>query len=453
MNTTTTPLHSTDEHYDDALSAVRRTLERARGCNEAERQVLRRDLTQLQEMEHKLTSGQVEIAVFGEISTGKSALINALIGDAVAAVDVQGGWTKEVWKVNWEGSGYRVPGLEDSSVVLVDTPGLNEVGGTDRTLMAEEAAQRADLIIFVTDSDLNDVEYSALVALANINKPILVALNKKDLYTPQQRQRLLDVLRSDRLPHVIEPDNIILTAADPREVEYVIESPDGATRSEVRKPPPDVDDLKARILEVLEREGLALLALNAALYAADKTDRVAAVRVRLRNEAAGAIVWKYALVKALAVAGNPVPVADTVGGAGADAAMVYHLGKIYGLETWSWRHAVDLAKSIGVSVLGVTSGELLTHLLSWSLKATTFGWATPYTAIPQGLVAGWGSYLVGQAAKVYFEQGASWGGGSPKRVIRKILETTDKESVLARLKEEIAERLHRNVHTEEKSTR
>ncbi len=184
------------------------------------------------------------------------------------------------------------------------------------------------------------------------------------------------------------------------------------------------------------------------MYAADKTDRVAAVRVRLRNEAASGIIWKYALVKALAVAGNPVPVADTVGGAGADAAMVYHLGKIYGLQTWSWRHAVDLAKSIGVSVLGVTTGELLTHLFVWGAKTTTLGWATPYTAIPQGLVAGWGSYIVGQAAKVYFEQGASWGGGSPKPVIAKILANTDKQSVLARLKDEIRGKLHRNVHAD-----
>lgn len=437
-----------DEHYQEALSAVQQSLSRARTCTEAEKQELQRDLSQLQQMEQKLTRGQVEIAVFGEISTGKSALINALIGEAVAAVDVQGGWTKEVWKVNWDGCGYRVPGLDDSEVVLVDTPGLNEVGGTERTLIAEEAAQRADLILFATDSDLNEIEYSAIVALAHINKPIIVVLNKMDLYSPEQRQRLLEVLRDDRLPNVIDPENIIPTSADPREVEYVIESPDGTSRSEWRKPPPDVAALKARILEVLEREGLALLALNAAMYAADKTDRVAAVRVRLRNEAANKTVWSYAALKAVAVAGNPVPVADTFGGVGADAAMVYHLGKIYGLETWSWKHAARLAKSIGVSALGVTSGEMLTHLLAWAVKTTSIGWATPYTAVPQGLMAGWGSYIVGQAAKVYFEQGASWGDRSPKRVIARILEQTDKESVLARLKDEIQEKLHRNVHGE-----
>lgn len=437
---------SPNEHFDQALASLRQTLDRARFGTDKERSELAHDIAALRDMEHKLTRGQVEIAVFGEISTGKSALINALVGEAVASVDVQGGWTKEVWKVNWNGCGYRVPGLDESHVVLVDTPGLNEVGGGNRAIMAEEAAQRADLILFVTDSDLNEVEYSALIALANINKPIIVVVSKKDLYSPDQQKRLLEVLRDDRLPRVIDPENIIPVAADPREIEYIVESADGSTRSGWRKPKADVEALKVRILEVLEREGLALLALNAAMYAADKTDRVAAVRVRLRNEAANRIIWRYAVVKALAVAGNPIPVADTAGGAAADAAMVYHLGKIYGLETWSWRHAADLAKAIGVSAIGVTGGEVLTHLLMWSVKATTFGWATAYTAVPQGLMGGWGSYIVGQAAKVYFEQGASWGGASPKQVIGKILAKTDKQSVLARLKDEIGAKLQRNSH-------
>src|SRR6185503_12918755 len=109
-------------------------------------------------MHDKLTSGRVEIVIFGEISTGKSALINALVGQAVASVDVRGGWTKEVWHVAWEGCGYRLPGLAQSEVVLVDTPGLNEVGGAVRGEMAREAAQQAELILFVTDSDLNDTE-------------------------------------------------------------------------------------------------------------------------------------------------------------------------------------------------------------------------------------------------------------------------------------------------------
>ena len=38
------------------------------------------------------------------------------------------------------------------------------------------------------------------------------------------------------------------------------------------------------------------------------------------------------------------------------------------------------------------------------------GSGTVLTALPQGAAAGYGSYIVGQAAKYYFEHGASWGG-------------------------------------------
>ena len=68
-------------------------------------------------------------------------------------------------------------------------------------------------------------------------------------------------------------------------------------------------------------------------------------------------------------------------------------------------------------------------------KGLTFGFGTVATALPQGAAAGWGSYIVGQAARYYFEHGASWGQQGPKRVITQILENTDKQSVLQRLKE------------------
>ena len=39
---------------------------------------------------------------------------------------------------------------------------------------------------------------------------------------------------------------------------------------------------------MLDRDGKALVALNAAMYAADKSDRIAALRVRMRDERATA---------------------------------------------------------------------------------------------------------------------------------------------------------------------
>src|SRR5690349_2343845 len=75
-----------DAEYKHALAAVERTLEKLKGCSPEEKGRLQEDFHQLQDLLKKLTSGKVEIVVFGEISTGKSALINALIGEAVASV-------------------------------------------------------------------------------------------------------------------------------------------------------------------------------------------------------------------------------------------------------------------------------------------------------------------------------------------------------------------------------
>jgi small GTP-binding protein len=321
-----------DTTYDDALAAVRRAIENFRGCSEQEREALAAELDQLEAMSAKLMAGRVEIVVFGEISTGKSALINALVGEAVASVNVRGGWTKDIWNVSWDGAGYCVPGVGDSQLVLIDTPGLNEVDGAERAEMAREAAGRADLVLFVTDSDLNEVEYSALVELAASHKPILLVLNKADLYPPEELDELLTLFRGPRLTGIVDVENIVTAKADPRKVETIIESADGKSRSEWRKPTPDVAALRERILSVLAAEGKELVALNAAMYAADRSDRMGALRVRMRNERATATIWSFAVLKSIGVASNPLAVADVIGGTAVDAVMVVTLGKVYGIE-------------------------------------------------------------------------------------------------------------------------
>ena len=76
--------------YQQAVDSIQSTLAKLRGCKPAEQEKLQGDILQLNEMYEKITSGRIEIVIFGEISTGKSAMINALIGRAVAEVDVQG---------------------------------------------------------------------------------------------------------------------------------------------------------------------------------------------------------------------------------------------------------------------------------------------------------------------------------------------------------------------------
>jgi hypothetical protein len=231
-------------------------------------------------------------------------------------------------------------------------------------------------------------------------------------------------------------------------VEYVIESPDGRTRSEWRKPKPQVDEVRARIVELLAADGKALLALNAAIFAADKSDRMAALRVRYREEEAARLIWSFAATKALVVAYNPIAVADVLGGIAVDATMVVTLGRIYGISI-SLNNARSLATSIAQSAGLVTVFEAVVSWISSGFKALTGGLGTVVTHAPQGAAAGFGSYIVGQAARYYFQHGASWGDQSPKQVVSQILENTDKQSVLSQLKTEIMKKLAVNRHVNE----
>ncbi len=430
---------------DHALRAIRQTIAQFQDCSQEEREALQHDLDQLERMTEKLAAGRVEIVVFGEISTGKSALVNALVGDDLTPVHVQGGWTQDVWHVPWDGVGYCVPGFSQSQVVLVDTPGLNEVGGAQRAEMARTAAEQADLILFVTDSDLNATEFSALEELAAAQKPLLLVLNKTDLYPPEELAALLALLRGPRLAGLVAPENVITTQAAPREVEYVLAAADGSTRSEWRQPAPQVTDLRLRILELLEAEGNSLIALNAAMFAADKSDRMAALRVRLREDRASKTIWGYAVSKSLAVALNPLPAVDVLGGTAVDATMVVTLGRIYGIQITTSK-ARALVTSILQAAGWVMLSEVAVSYASSVFKALTVGYGSVATLLPQGAAAGYGSYVVGQAARYYFQHGASWGAESPKQIVAEILENTDKQSVLQQLKEKIKAKIALNPY-------
>jgi hypothetical protein len=49
--------------------------------------------------------------------------------------------------------------------------------------------------------------------------------------------------------------------------------------------------------------------------------------------------------------------------------------------------------------------------------------------------------LVGQAAERYLAMGRSWGTGGPKQVVQEIIDSLDRESVLAQARADIRARL------------
>ncbi len=428
-----------DDIYRQALDSLYRTLGDIDRARHRERQSLTREMARLQGLIEKLETGRVDIVLLGEISTGKSALINALAGKRLAEVGVQGGVTRKTMRVPWTTHTYSVPGLGRSVTELIDTPGLNEVEGSQRAELACNQARVADLVLFVTDSDLNDLEFRVFQQLIDVHKPVILVLNKADLYTARELQDLKSAL-AGRVQGMIPEGNIIAVSADPRPRRYVLEMPDGTERQELRKPPPQVEELRFRILEILEREGKALIALNSALFAAETSQRLRSIKVKMRSEEARKVILHFCVIKGAAVAFNPVPVADVAGGFASDAAMVSALGHIYGEEI-SLSSAGGLAMEIAKSAGWVALAEWATHAASHLVKAVTIGTGTVLTALPQGMAAAYGSYLVGEAARYYFEHDCGWAGSSPRKVLRQIALDIDRQSVLAEIRRELLRKL------------
>lgn len=414
-----------------ARDSLRRLLEDPR-LPPGVREALGPEFAEIERMLQKLEQGEIHIAVLGEVSVGKSSLLNALLGEARFTTSPLHGETRAPAEARWQ---------EESSggVSLLDTPGINEIGGEDRERMAREVAERADLLLFVVDGDLNASEEAALQQALEPGRPVLLVLNKADRYTEQERCALLTRLAA-RTKGRLRPEDIVAAAADPAPVVRIVQAADGTQREERTVPPPDVEALRERLWKILEAEGGTLAAVTAGMFAGRVSERVGQRVVEVRRNAAERLVRQYCIAKGVAVAVNPVPVADLLAAAALDAGLVFHLSRLYGLPL-SRAEAGSLVTVIATQMTLLMGTVWLAHVVSAALKAGTGGLSTVLTAGAQGAVAYYGTYMIGRVAERYFAQGKSWGAGGPKAVVQEILESVDRESLLAQAREDLAARL------------
>ena len=396
------------------------------------RESLAHDYAAVEAMLDKLEHGHIHLAVFGRVSTGKSSLLNALVGEQAFAVSPLHGETRHSAMQAWTE-------VESGGVYLIDTPGLDEAGGEEREALAQEVSRRADLVIFVLDGDLTESELSALKALLAQGRPVIAVLNKTDLYTEEEQRRLLEALRR-RTDGILDPDNIIAVAAQPRPQVVVEIDADGHERQREREREPQIDALKLKLWDVLDAEGKTLAALNASLFASDLSDQVGQRILAARREIGDRLVRTYCVGKGIAVAFNPIPVADLFAAAFIDVGMVVHLSRIYGLPL-NQKEAGSLVGIIAAEAAAIMATVWAIHLGSSALKVGTAGLSTLATAAAQGGVAYYSTLIVGRAAAEYLAHGKSWGGLGPKRVVQQILESVDRDTVLKDAKREILARL------------
>ena len=419
------------DHLALARESLRELVDDARLPAEV-RESLAHDYQAVRAMLEKLEHGHIHLAVFGRVSTGKSSLLNALIGEPVFSTSPLHGETKLSAMEPWNE-------VEASGVYLIDTPGLDEAGGEDREALAREVSGRSDLVLFVLDSDITESELDALKAVVAEGRPVIVVLNKIDLYSAADRERLIESI-TRRTDGIVDASHIVAVAAEPRPAVVIETAADGSEVEVERAREPEVDALRLRLWEILEAEGKTLAALNASLFAADLSDQVGVRILAARQEIGERLVRTYCIAKGIAVAFNPVPVADLFAAAFIDVGMVVHLSRVYDLPL-SRKEAGALVRVIVAESAALMGTVWALHFVSSALKVGTAGLSTVVTAGAQGAVAYYSTYLVGRIAGEYLAKGKSWGDGGPKRVVKEIIDSLDRDTVLRDARREIQARL------------
>jgi uncharacterized protein len=390
----------------------------------------------------KLDANVIRIAAFGLVSRGKSAVLNSLLGEKILQTGPLNGVTQWPRSVRWK------PG-DKVLVELIDTPGLDEIEGDSRAQMARDVARQADLILFVVSGDITRTEYQGLLELRQAQKPLILVFNKIDLYPDTDRNAIyqnLQQLGAGNLQNKpLLPDEIVMISAEPAPMEVRVEYADGTINYEWETPPPQVEELKQTILNILNREGRSLLALNALIQARESEQNIAQKTVDIREKEAEDIIWQFSKYKAIAIGLNPIAFLDMIGGLITDLALIRALAKLYGLPMTSYE-ASKLLKTILFSSGGLLLGEIGSSFilgLGKSTAAITSG-DNPFnittftsSAIVQGGIAGYGAYIVGESAKLYLEKGCTWGQLGANTVIQEILSQVDKNTILYRLQQEL----------------
>ena len=111
---------------------------------------------ELVELDRRRQSGECHVAVFGEISTGKSSLVRVLGSAVDIDTDVVGGTTR--WVRQFHGT------LPDGrELVISDMPGSGEVDGLQREQLARDEALRAHVVVSGTPPDRRPAHVALVV--------------------------------------------------------------------------------------------------------------------------------------------------------------------------------------------------------------------------------------------------------------------------------------------------
>ncbi len=245
-------------------------------------------LAEIGEQRRRKTSGEIYIAIHGEVSSGKSSVVQAILPDADTLSDPRAGTTQTINHYTWTAnSGDRV--------VIADLPGFNFEDDTK----ALEETRRAHLVIFLCDSDLTASQARQLQYLVEMEKPVVLTLNKADQYEEDELQVLRNRLKERSS---LEAEDVVVISAGGKE-EIVRMLGEGIEQRETRERESDIFPLLQAVQRHLDnnRELMESLRDTAVLLLAN--EKLDEAKTQHQAQMADDLVSRYskrAVVGALA---------------------------------------------------------------------------------------------------------------------------------------------------------
>lgn len=310
----------------------------------------------LESFERKQNAETLEIVAFGSISSGKSSLLNALAGREVFASDLRGGTTLRRSDIEWPG---------DKRVRLVDTPGLGEVDGAEHVKEAANSAENADVVLIVVDGPLRDSEFRLIKVLHRMEKRLLVCLNKSDWYSPEERRLLKEQLSQQTQGMVSPIDVVAVQSSAGYRIRYRV-SKDGHETEEVVPLQASLDELSARLVQVVRNDGQQLLLENLLMQSRGLLSNAKTRATEALDKKAWGIVDSWAL-GAGTVAAMPFPIVDVAAGVAINTKMVVDLAKVYDQQI-DLQSAGLLISKLATNLIGILGTTAVVTAISSLLK-------------------------------------------------------------------------------------
>ena len=135
------------------------------------------------------------VSILGRTNVGKSSIINALVGEKVAAVANKTQTTRTIIRA--------IVNRPNSQIIFIDTPGIHKPKSKLGDVMVEnafEVSKDVDVLVFVIEATSDEIgkgDRLILDKIKEVKRKTILVINKIDLVDKAKIARLIDLYKNE----------------------------------------------------------------------------------------------------------------------------------------------------------------------------------------------------------------------------------------------------------------